>query len=270
MTISNYVKSNLLLSLILLSLPASCVFLFYTQEWQWLLVTFISFQWTRTFGNAIAMHRYFGHKSFKTGKLRHIFLALSTIPLAAKSPISYAMNHRHHHLFADQVGKDTHSPQENIWSSLFGLWEFKNYAWFSHRGVTMRCRDLLRDPLLMWIEKNYYRVWVGLIITTCLISWKFCLFALLLPAGYFHIAAGCVNTLGHINIPGSYRNYDTPDCSHNHWLWGIITLGEGFHNNHHKQPNSACFGKHWWEFDPTWWIIKSCLATNLEEIELMK
>ena len=261
MKLSDHTKSNILLSIIMLSIPISFVYFYITQEWQWFLYSVISSQISKNLGSNIGAHRYFTHKSFETGRLRHMLLALFSIPMAI-TPIKYAMNHRHHHLFADQQGKDTHSPQENLWSVVFATWEFNNYEWFHNRGVTMRCRDLLRDPVLMWIERNFYRVWTVLIVITLLINWKICLFILLLPAGWYHLSAGLVNAIGHYKIPGSYRNYTTEDHSYNHWLWGIITVGEGFHNNHHAKPNSACFGKHWWEFDITWWVIKYCFATN--------
>jgi stearoyl-CoA desaturase (delta-9 desaturase) len=34
-------------------------------------------------------------------------------------------------------------------------------------------------------------------------------------------------------------------------------LGELFQNNHHKYPNSANFGKKWFEFDPVYPIMKT-------------
>jgi stearoyl-CoA desaturase (delta-9 desaturase) len=54
-----------------------------------------------------------------------------------------------------------------------------------------------------------------------------------------------------------YQNYQTKDNSINSpWLFPII-LGEAWHNNHHgdaRNPNLG--GRHWWELDPTFWIIQ--------------
>jgi stearoyl-CoA desaturase (delta-9 desaturase) len=54
-----------------------------------------------------------------------------------------------------------------------------------------------------------------------------------------------------------YRSYDTKDTSVNvPWIWPVST-GECWHNNHHGDPGNPNFGhKHWWELDPTYWLIK--------------
>jgi stearoyl-CoA desaturase (delta-9 desaturase) len=36
----------------------------------------------------------------------------------------------------------------------------------------------------------------------------------------------------------------------------ILTLGEGWHNNHHHYPHCVRQGFKWWEFDPTYYAIK--------------
>jgi stearoyl-CoA desaturase (delta-9 desaturase) len=33
-------------------------------------------------------------------------------------------------------------------------------------------------------------------------------------------------------------------------------FGEGWHNNHHAHPTSARHGLAWYEFDPSWLLIK--------------
>jgi stearoyl-CoA desaturase (delta-9 desaturase) len=59
-----------------------------------------------------------------------------------------------------------------------------------------------------------------------------------------------INSLTHVF---GTRRYDTGDDSRNHWLFALITLGEGWHNNHHKFPSAARMGFFWYEFDITWW-----------------
>ena len=42
-------------------------------------------------------------------------------------------------------------------------------------------------------------------------------------------------------------------------LFALITLGEGWHNNHHQFPSTARMGFRWWEFDITWyglWVME--------------
>jgi stearoyl-CoA desaturase (delta-9 desaturase) len=59
------------------------------------------------------------------------------------------------------------------------------------------------------------------------------------------------------------RRFDTRDDSRNNWLVSFMTLGEGWHNNHHRYPISARQGLSRWEIDPTWLIIKAMAALRL-------
>ena len=69
-----------------------------------------------------------------------------------------------------------------------------------------------------------------------------------------------VNSVTHI---WGYRNYETPDDSRNNPIIGIITGGEGWHNNHHADPTSARHGHHWWELDFAWWVIRLLMSLGL-------
>ena len=55
-----------------------------------------------------------------------------------------------------------------------------------------------------------------------------------------------VNSLSHLF---GYRNYETGEHSRNNWFVAILTSGEGWHNNHHADPDSASNAHRWWEFD---------------------
>ena len=48
----------------------------------------------------------------------------------------------------------------------------------------------------------------------------------------------------------------TSDDSRNNLFISLITLGEGWHNNHHHYPGSVNQGFYWWEIDITYWILK--------------
>jgi hypothetical protein len=59
------------------------------------------------------------------------------------------------------------------------------------------------------------------------------------------------------------RRYATPDTSRNSILIAVITGGEGWHNNHHYLPASVRQGFRWWEFDPTWYLLKGLAALHI-------
>ena len=71
-----------------------------------------------------------------------------------------------------------------------------------------------------------------------------------------------VNSVTHV---WGYRNYETDDNSRNNLLVGLLSNGEGWHNNHHADQRAAAHGHKWWEFDVTWLTIRF-----LEKLGLVK
>ena len=247
--ISTLFKQRLLLATVLVACVFSILYCVFTSSWSLLFAMLAYTAVLKVFAGNIAMHRFFGHRSFKTGPLREKFLAYSTILLANRI-IAWAIFHRHHHKHSD-TERDIHSPYINgFWSNLFAFWWFNDLDFFTNKGCTMLPpRDLLRSPTVVFIDKHYYKLWTALILVTLLISWKITVFFLLAPAGCLHFFVGIMNTLSHWRLPGNYRNYDTADKSYNSWVLEIISLGEGFHNNHHQNPNNYTFSEKDFEFD---------------------
>jgi stearoyl-CoA desaturase (delta-9 desaturase) len=78
--------------------------------------------------------------------------------------------------------------------------------------------------------------------------WGFVLSTVVLWHGTFSI-----NSLAH--VWGS-RRFETGDDSRNNFFLALITLGEGWHNNHHRYMSSARQGLRWWEIDVTYYVLK--------------
>lgn len=68
------------------------------------------------------------------------------------------------------------------------------------------------------------------------------------------------NSLGH---SFGYRNFETEDCSKNNVLVGLLTLGEGFQNNHHHNSMSTNFSRRWYEVDLASYFLKILFLTPL-------
>lgn len=49
--------------------------------------------------------------------------------------------------------------------------------------------------------------------------------------------------------------FHTDDTSRNNVVVALLTLGEGWHNNHHRCQFSARQGFFWYEIDVTYWVI---------------
>ncbi|BFG29725.1 hypothetical protein CerSpe_159980 [Prunus speciosa] len=75
----------------------------------------------------------------------------------------------------------------------------------------------------------------------------------------FH-ATLIINSVGHM---WGKKPWNTGDMSTNNWWMSIITLGEGWHNNHHAFEYSARHGLEWWQIDITWYVIRFLQAIGL-------
>jgi stearoyl-CoA desaturase (delta-9 desaturase) len=59
------------------------------------------------------------------------------------------------------------------------------------------------------------------------------------------------------------RRYETSDTSRNSFLLALITMGEGWHNNHHYYQSTANQGFFWWELDGSYALLKALRALGL-------
>ena len=63
-----------------------------------------------------------------------------------------------------------------------------------------------------------------------------------------------INSLSHV---WGWRRFATPDESRNNFVLALVTLGEGWHNNHHFYMSSVRQGIRWWEIDITYYVLKA-------------
>jgi stearoyl-CoA desaturase (delta-9 desaturase) len=218
------------------------------------------------FGITAGYHRFFSHRSFKTSRVFQFVLAWLGACSAQLGPLWWAAHHRHHHQYSD-THQDAHTP------GLKGfLWAHMGWVFCPRNQVTHyhRVRDFCHYPELLFLERNWllppalmalstlaWGWWLGRNYPAWgthglqLLTWGFFLSTILV----YH-ATFCINSMAH--LWGS-RRYETKDDSRNNWVLALITLGEGWHNNHHKYPSSERQGFYWWEIDMTHYGLK-CLA----------
>jgi len=203
----------------------------------------------RMFFITAGYHRYFGHRSYKTGRVMQFILAFGGGTAAQKGALWWAAHHRHHHKHSDD-NQDIHSPLRGFWWSHMG--------WIVCRKYNDTRYDLIKDlrdyPELRWLDRHHLvpptilaLATLGLFGPSGLFG-GFFLSTLLLYHGTFTI-----NSLTH--VWGS-RRYVTSDTSRNNFLLALITMGEGWHNNHHYYQRATCQGFFWWELDMTFMILK--------------
>ena len=219
-------------------------------------ICFVFLYLVRMFGVTAGYHRYFSHRSFKTSRFFAFLLALLAQSSTQKGVIWWARNHRHHHRFSDKE-EDIHSPiHHGFWNSHLG-WIFAQRTYVAHRNVA----DLERVPELRFLNK-YPMIPV-------VILGAFVFFTLDLSSFFFGFFMSTVfllhgtftiNSLSH--IWGSQR-YHTSDDSRNNFFLALVTLGEGWHNNHHRYMRSVRQGFYWWEIDITFYVLKVVSWTGL-------
>ena len=225
--------------------------LFAQFKWRYVLACFLCYG-IRMFFVTAGYHRYFSHRSFKTSRWFQFVIAFLAMSSSQKGVLWWAAHHRHHHRYSDQE-EDLHSP------TLFGFW-WSHVGWILSDQYNETRFDYIGDfakyPELRWLNKYYLLPVSALGIAMFLIggwglfAWGFCLSTVLLWHGTFTI-----NSLSHIF---GNRRFPTADTSKNNWLLALVTLGEGWHNNHHYYMASARQGFYWWEVDITYYGLKAC------------
>ena len=204
----------------------------------------------RMFGITAGFHRYFSHRSFKTSRVFQFFLAFLGQSSAQRGVLWWAATHRHHHKYSD-TEQDVHSPvQHGFWYSHV-LWIFSKQGRAADYSLI---KDFQKYPELVWLEKweRLPPILLGVLVWA-VAGWSglfvgFFLSTVLLFHGTFTI-----NSLSHLF---GKQPYVTGDDSRNNLFLAIITLGEGWHNNHHHFPSATPQGFRWWQIDVTYYILK--------------
>ncbi|MBZ0254057.1 MAG: fatty acid desaturase, partial [Candidatus Methylomirabilis sp.] len=188
-----------------------------------LLVTY----WARMFGITGGYHRYFSHKAYKTGRVFQFALAFLGGTASQKGALWWAANHRHHHRFSD-MPEDLHSPiQKGFWWSHMGWIVCSKYEETRYDLI----KDFAKYPELRWLNKYWMVPPIVLGALTFLVGgwsglvWGFAISTVVLWHSTF-----VINSLAHV-FGG--RRYHTTDTSRNNFALAMLTMGEGWHNNHH-------------------------------------
>ena len=224
----------------------------------------------RMFAITAFYHRYFSHRTFRASRVVQFVFAVIGASSVQRGPLWWAAHHRTHHRYAD-TPQDPHSPV------VHGFLR-SHVGWFlTKRGFRtdwQRIPDLVVFPELRWLDR--YDTLVPALLAAALFAFGVAVSRLFPQSGtsgvqmlvwgfsistvaLFH-ATVTINSLAHAF---GTRRFDTRDDSRNNGWLALITLGEGWHNNHHYFPGSARQGFRWWEFDVTWYGLRLMAALGL-------
>jgi stearoyl-CoA desaturase (delta-9 desaturase) len=209
-------------------------------------------------------HRYFSHRTFSTSRVAQFFFALLGGTAVQRGPLWWAYTHRHHHQHSD-TEPDPHSPRQHgfWWSHIGWITSAKNFP-TDYRRV----KDLAKFPELVFLNRFDALIPLFFAIGTYLsgrfletnfpglgvTGWQMLVWAFFISTTFLFHGTSCINSMAH--VIGTKR-YDTGDDSRNSLLLAFVTLGEGWHNNHHRYMGAVRQGFYWWEIDITYYGLKS-------------
>jgi stearoyl-CoA desaturase (delta-9 desaturase) len=213
------------------------------------LVLCFALYYVRMFFITAGYHRYFGHRAFKTGRLMQFVLALGGAMAAQKGALWWAGHHRHHHKYSD-MPEDIHSPKRGFWWSHVGWILCTKYE----DTPVDRIKDFVKYPELRFLDRYHLLPPTALGVAIYLWGGASALFAgFFLSTVLLYHGTFVINSVTHV---WGRRRYATTDTSKNSLLLALVTLGEGWHNNHHYFQASANQGFFWWEIDISYYVLK--------------
>jgi stearoyl-CoA desaturase (delta-9 desaturase) len=221
------------------------------------LVLCAAMYWLRIFAIGAGYHRYFSHRAYATSRVIQLVLAFLAQTSAQKSVLWWAAKHRHHHLHSDTV-EDVHSPRHTgFWYSHIG-WIFVRRH---DRADLAKVADLACCPELVLLHKcEVVPSIVAGAVCFWMAGWPGLVVGFFWSTVLVYHATFCINSLAHVR---GTRRYVTGDDSRNNWLLALLTMGEGWHNNHHAYQASARQGFRWWELDATFRILQALSLAGL-------
>lgn len=233
-------------------------------SWELLLLALVSY-YVRMFGVTAGYHRYFSHRTFKTGRVFQFILAWLATSSAQKGVLWWAAHHRHHHRYSDQE-EDVHSPtRRGFWWSHVGWIMAKRYEATNYDAV----KDFARFPELKWLNEHFLvPVVAGIAALYAIGGLPWVVWGAIVPTVALWHGTFTINSLSHIF---GKRRYLTTDTSRNNFFFAILTMGEGWHNNHHFHMSSVNQGWHWWQVDLTYYVLKALswvgVVSDLREVK---
>jgi len=244
--------------MVALHLAALAAVFFFT--WKALVLSIVMWWVAGSLGIGMGYHRLLTHRGYKTHKWIEYFLTTCGALALEGGPISWVATHRIHHQNTDKDG-DPHSPRDGgLWSHMG--WILTGRAMHRDRAELLPyAPDLRKDKFHLWMSKWHVVPCVLVALVFYAIGgWPWVFWGVFVRTVLSLHFTWLVNSATH--MWGTQR-FETGDTSTNSFWVAFLTFGEGWHNNHHAQPQSARHGHAWYELDMNWYGILTLRTVGL-------
>ncbi|ERN41515.1 fatty-acid desaturase [Rubidibacter lacunae KORDI 51-2] len=216
-------------------------------------------------GICLGYHRLLTHRSLRVPKwLERTLVTIGALALQG-GPILWVSAHRRHHAHTEDLERDPHSSARGFWWSHMFWMFYQRPEIFDYVLYKRHARDVDRDPYYRLLDRNVSSIILQVLLGLMLLGlggWSFVIYGVFLRTVVLWHSTWLINSATHMV---GYRNFDDDNDARNVWWAALLTYGEGWHNNHHANPNVAKAGLRWWEIDMTWWAIQVLGSLGLTE-----
>jgi stearoyl-CoA desaturase (Delta-9 desaturase) len=212
---------------------------------------------------SVYLHRGLAHRALRLHPVASACFRVVLWLTTGQSRREWVAVHRKHHTFTDREG-DPHSPR------LLGLWRVQIlnvYYYMREARNPETIRTFAPDVVEDWWDRAVFArgftglgLGIGLLCLTLGI-WQGLSAGALHAVLYVFAVAPLINGLGHWRGAQNFSN-----TAYNWRVLAWVTGGESLHNNHHAHPRAAKFSMRWFEFDPSWVVIRALAMARLVEI----
>lgn len=229
------------------------------------LVLFLALVVITGLGITVGYHRLLAHNAFDCPRWVRWMLAVLGLMALMGRPQAWVGLHRQHHLTPDVPGQDPHTPRDGFFHAHMG-WIWKGFESLADRHRHL-ARDMESDPVLRVLENEHTESVPWLLLAgACWASggWSGVYWGAIVRTVVVWQLTWSINTLCH---RFGYQAYPCNDTSTNLWWMALLTLGEGWHNNHHVYGDAAYIGHTKWQVDGggyfIWLLEKTGLAWDV-------
>ncbi len=214
-------------------------------------------------GHSVGLHRGIIHKTYATSRLLRWTFALLFAFSGLGGPLSWLKVHYTRDYWQNRADCPRFFRYDH------GL--LTDYHWNMHCRFVPAQLELYglpsedtEDPLLRFLERSWMLFPVALM---ALLAWQFG-WAFAGVTCCLRVTAGILGHwfVGYVSHKIGYVRYAVDGASsegRNVFFLGVISFGEGFHNNHHAYPASARMGVKWYELDLGWWVVRALEVLGL-------